>query len=75
MPNPCPSALVPLRLKANNLENPLGLGKGAPELSWCYEGCQADVRQTHWQIRAAATPEVGLVSMIAGSQTLRVLCG
>ncbi len=51
------SVLIPNNLRANNLENPLGLGEGVPELSWSYEPCKTAVRQAAWRIRAAAKEE------------------
>ena len=49
------SVLIPNNLRTNNLENPLGLGGGVPELSWAYQPCETAVRQAAWRIRAAAT--------------------
>ncbi len=51
------SALIPVHLKTDNMTNPLGLGKGVPELSWSYEDSRTEALQTHWQIRAAASEE------------------
>lgn len=51
------SVLIPNNLRTNNLENPLGLGFGVPELSWAYQFCETTVRQAAWQIRAAATAD------------------
>ncbi len=51
------SILIPNNLRANNLENPMGLGGEVPELSWSYLPCETDVRQQAFRIRAAATPE------------------
>ena len=51
------TALMPVNPKTNNMENPLGLGKGVPELSWSFKEGASDVFQTCWQVRAAGTEE------------------
>lgn len=45
------------RLRCELLENPIGLDRPRPRLSWVLEAGRRGARQTAWQIIAATTPE------------------
>jgi alpha-L-rhamnosidase len=49
------SALVPQRLRAEYLENPLGLDSAQPRLSWIVTSNQRGAKQTAYQILVATT--------------------
>jgi len=50
-------ALDPTSLKAEFLENPLGIDTTQPRFSWIVEDATPGARQTAYQIRAASSPE------------------
>lgn len=55
------SAITPIRLRCEHLENPLGLDQSRPRLSWALESKARGKRQTAYQVIASSSRE-GLIA-------------